>query len=130
LALLSRIPEPAVERAARTLFGLCERWEWAPKEEHKELAHMMIQEVGVDVVAKRVLWVKVRPDYEPLFALLYGLRQDGELRYLSEHLEAKKDNCDTEADTGQAKAGVETLPKIFHNSLTSAKEFVLRKVSN
>jgi hypothetical protein len=28
---------------------------------------MLQQEVGVDVSAKRVLWVKTRPDYEPLF---------------------------------------------------------------
>jgi hypothetical protein len=31
-------------------------------EERKELARMMIQEGGVDVVAKRVLWVKARQD--------------------------------------------------------------------
>ena len=36
----------------------------------------MIQEVGVDVAAKRILWVKARPDYEPLFSILDGLRQD------------------------------------------------------
>jgi hypothetical protein len=33
-------------------------------EERKDLVHLMIQQVGCDVSAKRVLWVKVRPDYE------------------------------------------------------------------
>ena len=51
----------------------------------------MIQEVGCDVAAKRILWVKVRPDYEPLFALLDGLRKDRDLRYWIEHLEAQED---------------------------------------
>jgi hypothetical protein len=40
----------------------------------------MIQEVGVDVVAKRVLRVKARPDYEPLFSILDGMRQDADRR--------------------------------------------------
>ena len=38
LDLLSRIPEPAIEKAARTLLDLRESWEWATKEERKELA--------------------------------------------------------------------------------------------
>lgn len=28
----------------------------------------MIQEVGVDLEIKRILWAKARPDYEPLFS--------------------------------------------------------------
>ena len=47
-----------------------------PEAECKDLVHIMIQEVGVDVTIKRVLWVKTRPDYEPLFSVLDGLRQD------------------------------------------------------
>jgi hypothetical protein len=58
LDLLSRVPEPAIERTAQTLLDLRDSWEWATKEERKELAHMMIQEVGIDVGAKRVLWIK------------------------------------------------------------------------
>ena len=37
-----------------------------------------IREVGVDMVNKRVLWAKARPDYEPLFSILNGLRLDSE----------------------------------------------------
>ena len=49
LALLERIPEPAINRAARTLLDLRETWESTTKEERKDLVHIMIQEVGVDV---------------------------------------------------------------------------------
>jgi hypothetical protein len=41
----------------------------------------MIQEVGVDVEIKRVLWVKARPDYESLISILDGLRQDADWRF-------------------------------------------------
>ena len=46
LDLLSRLLEPAIERAARTLLDLCENWEWASKEERRDLACMMIQGVA------------------------------------------------------------------------------------
>ncbi len=44
----------------------------------------MIQEVGVDVTVKRVLWVKARPDYEPLFSILDEMRQDTGRRFWME----------------------------------------------
>ena len=55
---------------ARTLLDLRETWENSTKAERKELVHIMIQKVGVDVALKRVLWVGARPDYEPLFSIL------------------------------------------------------------
>jgi hypothetical protein len=60
-------------RAARTLLELREIWENSTKEERKGLIHIMIREVGVDVAINRVLWVKARPDYEPLFSILDGI---------------------------------------------------------
>jgi hypothetical protein len=42
----------------------------------------MIQEVGVDMAAKCILWVKVNPDYEILFQLMDGL-DTGAWRLLS-----------------------------------------------
>jgi hypothetical protein len=36
-------------------------------EDRKELAHIMIQEVGIDVPAKRGIWLKSRPDFDVLF---------------------------------------------------------------
>ena len=85
------------------------------KEERKDLVHIMIQEVGVDVTIKRVLWVKARPDYEPLFSILDGMRQDGARRFWIERLEAQENNCDIEADTGQMGTGVEIRLQMSHN---------------
>jgi hypothetical protein len=45
-----------------------------PCRERRELVHIMILEVGVDVTIKRVLWVIARPDYKPLFSILDGMR--------------------------------------------------------
>ena len=84
----------------------------------------MIQEVGVDVVAKRVLRVKARPDYEPLFSILDGLRQDTDRRFWIEPVEAQEDNCDIEADTGQMSTGVEIQLQMSHNALTKEEEYV------
>jgi hypothetical protein len=84
----------------------------------------MLQEIGVDVAAKRVLWVKTRPDYEPLFSILDGLRPDADRRYWLERLEVQEDNCDTEEDIGQMSTGVEILLQMSHNTLTSVEEYV------
>jgi hypothetical protein len=54
-----------------------------------DLVHIMLQEVSVDVAARRILWVKVRPDYEPLFAILDGLHKYGDLRYRIEPVVCK-----------------------------------------
>ena len=67
LDLLSRLPEPAIEQAAWTLLDLHESWEWVTQEERKDPVLMMIQEVGVDVGVKRVIWIKARPDFNMLF---------------------------------------------------------------
>jgi len=84
----------------------------------------MIQEVGVDVVAKRVLRVKARPDYEPLFSILDGLRQDTDRRFWIEPVEAQENNCDIESDTGQMGTGVEIRLQMSHNVLTISEEYV------
>ncbi|MEW6649646.1 MAG: hypothetical protein AB1453_05590 [Chloroflexota bacterium] len=124
LALLERVPEPAINRAAQTLLDLRETWENSTKEERKDLVHIMIQEVGVDVTVKRVLWVKARPDYEPLFSILGGLRQDADRKYWLERLEAHEDICDIEEDLGQVNTSVEIAPHMSHNSLTTIEEYV------
>jgi hypothetical protein len=76
LDLLTRIPESAIERAALTLLNLHDSWEWATREERKLLVRTMIQEGGCDVGIKRIVWVKVNPDYEILFRLMDRLRPD------------------------------------------------------
>lgn len=124
LALLEQVPEPALNRAARTLLDLRETWQNSTKEERKDLVHIMLQEVGVDVALKRVLWVKARPDYEPLFSILDGMRQDADRRFWIERLEAQENNCDIDEDTGHISTGVEIVLQMSHNTLTRAEEYV------
>jgi len=71
--------------------------------------HVMIQEVGVDMADKCILWVKARQDYEPLFSILGGLRLDGERRYWIEPRETEGNISDIQVDTGQMSTGVEIL---------------------
>ena len=122
--MLERVPEPALNRAARTLLDLSLTSESTTKEERKDLVHIMIQEVGVDVEIKRVLWVKARPDYEPLFSILDGMRHDADRRFWIERMEAREDNCDIEVDTGQVSVGVEIMLQMSHNTLTRAEEYI------
>ena len=115
LDLLSRLPEPAIERAARTLLDLRDSWEWATKEERKDLAGMMIQEVGVDVAAKRVIWIKARPDFDVLFQLLNNLRVDEQRRFWIAYPEADEDTCDIREDSGQMGTEVKIVFPMSHN---------------
>jgi hypothetical protein len=116
LALFERIPEPAINWAAQTLLDLRETWENSTKEERKDLVHIMIQEVGVDVTIKRVLWLKARPDYEPPFSILDGMRQDTDRRFWIESYVAPEDNCDIEEDMGQGSTGVKIAFPVSHNN--------------
>jgi hypothetical protein len=124
LALLERVSEPTLNRAARTLLDLRVTWESTTKEERKDLVHIMIQEVGVDVTIKRVLWVKARPDYEPLFSILDGLRHDADRRFWIESFVTPEDNCDIDQNTGQVSTGVEIVLQMSHNFLTKTTEQV------
>ena len=124
LSLLERVPESAVNRAAHTLLDLRKTWESSTKQERKDLVRIMLQEVSVDVAAKCILWVKARPDYEPLFSILEGLRQDADRRFWIERVETQEDNCDIDADTGQMSTGVEIQLQMSHNVLTIAEEYV------
>lgn len=124
LDLLSRLPEPAIERAASTLLNLRESWEWATKEERKDLARMMIQEVGVDVSAKRVIWIKARPDFDVLFQLLNNLRMDEQRRFWIVYQEVDEDACDIREDLGQMATEVKFVCQMSHNSLTIIEEYI------
>lgn len=79
----------------------------------------MIQEVGVDVTIKHVLWVKARPDYEPLLSILDGMRQDADRRFWIDGVEAQENNCDVEADTRQMSTSVEILLTMFNNTMSN-----------
>ena len=84
----------------------------------------MIPEVGVDVEIKHVLWVKTRPDYEPLFSILDGMHQDPDRRFWVEQMETQEDNCGIEEDTGHMSTGVEIELQVSHNILTRTEEYV------
>jgi hypothetical protein len=68
--------------------------------------------------------VKPRPDYEPLFSILDGMRQDAVRRFWIESFVTPEDNCDVEEDTGQVSVGVEIVLQMSHNTLTRAEEYV------
>lgn len=103
--------------AALTLLDLRETWENSTKEERKDLVHIMLKEVGVDVVSKRALWVNPRPDYESLFSIMGDLHEDEKRRFWIEGFVTQGNNRDIEADTGQMSTGVEILlPMSGHRS--------------
>jgi hypothetical protein len=78
----------------------------------------------VDATAKRLFYVKARPDYEPLFSILDGLRHDADRRFWIKSFVMPVDNCDVEEDTGQESTGVEILFPMSHNTLTRAEEYI------
>jgi hypothetical protein len=85
---------------------------------------MMIQEVGVDVVAKCVLWVKPCLDFDVLFQLLNTLRADEQRRFWIAYPKADEDICDIREDMGQIATKVKiSFPK-FQNVLARAEEYV------
>jgi hypothetical protein len=127
LDLLSKIPEPAIEKAARTLLDLRQSWEWATKEERKEMARIMIQNVGLDFVAKRVIWIKASPDFEVLFQLLKNLRVDELRRFWIEEFDTKEtiENIrDNKEGLGQEGMEVKKFAALSYNALASVEEYV------
>jgi site-specific DNA recombinase len=124
LELLNRIPEVAIERAARTLLNLHDSWEWATREERKMLVRTMIQEAGCDVGTKCIVWVKVNPDYEILFRLMDGLRSDAGRRYWIRDHGAEVDIVDIGEELGQMATEVKIALPMSHNVLTIIEEYV------
>jgi hypothetical protein len=114
------------------LLNLHDNWERATREERKMLVRSMIQEAGCDVGTKRIVWVKARPDYEPLFSILDCLRVDKERRYWIERREVEGNICDIQEDSGQMSAGIEILLPVSDktlscNNLTIEEEHVQRR---
>jgi hypothetical protein len=85
---------------------------------------MMIQEVGVDVAAKRVIWIKARPDFYVLFKLLKNLRVDEQRRFWITYPEAKEDACDIREDLGQEVMEVKIAFPMSHNVLSIVEEYI------
>ena len=111
LELVNRIPEAAIDRATRALLNLHDSWEWATKEERRMLVRTMIQEVGCDVGTKRIVWIKVKPDYEILFRLMDRLRPDAGRRYWIKEYSAEGNIGYMEEELGQMATEVKiTFP--------------------
>ena len=113
--LINRIPETAIERAALTLLNLHDSWEWATREERKMLVRTMIQEASCEVGTKRIVWVKVNPDYEILFRLMDGLQPDAGRHYWIRAHGAEVDIGDIGEDLGQMATEVKIAPQMSHN---------------
>ena len=84
----------------------------------------MIQEVGVDVATKQVVWVKARPDFDVLFQLLNNLEVDEQRRFWIAYSEADEDACDIGEELGQMETEVKIALPISHNVLTIVEEYV------
>ena len=76
----------------------------------------MIQEVGVDVTANQVVWVKARPDFDVLFQFLNNLRIDDRRRFYIAYAVADEDISDIGKDMGQMGTGVKIALPMSHNS--------------
>jgi hypothetical protein len=124
LELLNRIPEAAIDRAARTLLNLHDSWDWATREERKLLVRTMIQEAGCDVGVKRLLWVKVNPDYDILFRLMDNLRAEAGGRYWIIEPGAEEKDGEIGVTVGQMPASLQIAIPVSHNALTSIEEYV------
>jgi hypothetical protein len=88
------------------------------------LVRTMIQEAGCDMGSKRIVWVKVNPDYEILFRLMDGLRADIGRRYWIKDNSADGDICDPGEDMGQMATEVKIVFPMSHNVLTIVEEYV------
>jgi hypothetical protein len=121
LAPLERVPESAINRTANTLLDLRETWKNSTQEERNDLVHVMIQEVGCDVAAEKILWLKVRLDYESLFTLMEGLHCDGDRRYWIGMRVTQEDTSGVKVKYRHERTGVKTFPALSDNVLTNIR---------
>jgi hypothetical protein len=88
------------------------------------LVRTMIQEAGCDVGTKRIVWVKVNPDYEILFRLMEGLQPDAGRRYWIQEHGAGVNIGDIGEELGQMETEVKIAFPVSHNVLTIVEEYV------
>jgi hypothetical protein len=84
----------------------------------------MIQGAGCDVGTKRIVWVKVNPDYEILFRLMDGLHPDTARRSWIRKQGPEVDVVDMGEELGQIATEVKIAFLMSHNALTSVEEYV------
>ena len=88
------------------------------------LVRTMIQEVSFNVDTKRIVWVKVNPDYEILFRLLDALQPDAGRRYWIREHGAEVDIVDIGEESGQMATAVKIAFSMSQYVLTIAEEYV------
>jgi hypothetical protein len=76
------------------------------------------------VGTKRIVWVKVNPDYEILFRLMDRLRPDGGRRYWIREQGAEGNIIDIGEEMRQTVTEVKIAFPVSHNTLTSVEEYV------
>jgi hypothetical protein len=74
------------------------------------------------MTATCVLRVRARPDYEPLFSILDGIRADTGRRYWISEQGIEVNTCDMGEDMGYTVTEVEILLTMSHKALTSSEE--------
>jgi hypothetical protein len=80
------------------------------------LVRTMLQEAGCDVGSKRIVWVKVNPDYEILFRLMDRLRPDAERRYWIREQGAAGNIVGTGEEKEQVVTEVKIAFPVSHNT--------------
>jgi hypothetical protein len=84
----------------------------------------MVQEVGYDVGTKRIVWVKVKSDYEILFRLMDEFDPAAERRYWIREQRTRGNIGDIQEDSGQIAMDVKIAFPMSHNVLTIVEEYV------
>ena len=75
-----------------------------------------------DVGSKRIIWVKMNPDFDILFKLMDGLRADTGRHYWISEQSIEVNTCDMGEDLGHTVTEVKIVLPMSHNILTSTEE--------
>jgi hypothetical protein len=74
------------------------------------------------VGSKRILWVKVNPDFKVLFRLMDSFCVDTRQCFWSSEQSIEVNTCDMVEDMGHTVKEVKIALSMSHNTLTSAEE--------
>jgi site-specific DNA recombinase len=81
LAALKQEPSKNVNFSVDTLLSIPFAWAHATQEERRDLVKIILEEVGCDLDAQKIVWVKPQLGYEILFQLIEGLSLMGNNRF-------------------------------------------------
>jgi hypothetical protein len=81
LAALKYEPSVNVNSSVETLLTIPFAWTHATQEERRDLVKILFEEVGCDLDAQKIVWVKPQVGYEILFQVIEGLSIMGNNRF-------------------------------------------------